>query len=162
MGLFDSGGGTERVDPLTFFKKDFGGDLSGLLDFYRQRLGGQDPAVGASFGLQRTEINRAFDAARRSTGRGLVGSGGIRSAARTRRLADVDSARAKALSDAISQITLQRETQLPAQLSALLNSLASAGRDQFIESGDGGFGAGLGSLAGAFGAAAGTELFKKE
>ena len=129
MGFFDPG--TERHDPLQSFKESFGGDLGGLLDFFRQRLGGQDPAVGAAFKLQRPGINRAFDTARRNVERGLVGSGGIRSAARTRRLADVGSARANALSDAISKITLQRETQLPGQLSSLLSSLASSGRDVF-------------------------------
>ena len=138
MGFFDSGE-VKPVDQLTFLKKDFGGDLGQLLQFFRERLGGQDPAVGAAFKLQRPQINRAFDASRRNVERSLVGSGGIRSAARTRRLADVGSGRANALSDAISKITLQRETELPGQLSQLLASLAGSGRDAF-EPESGGFG----------------------
>ena len=120
----EGGGGLEARDPLGFFKQSFGRDVGGLLDFFRQRLGGQDPAVGQAFGIQRPQINRAFDAARRSTVGSLASTGQLRSGVGQRRLADVGSQRARALSDAISKISLQRETQLPGQLTSLLGSLA--------------------------------------
>jgi hypothetical protein len=125
MGFFDS---SQRYrDPYTFFNQQFGPEKGALLSFFRQRLGRPDDAYLSAAGkLIRRQVNESFDARRQATLRDLAGRGMAAGGRRNRLLADIEGRRGQALSDALSNMIIQRETQIPAMMSQFLASMKMA------------------------------------
>ena len=141
-------GDHREIDPYKYFRRQFGGENAALLSFLRQRLGQpDDPYTGAAGKLIRRQINESFDAKRQASLRDLTGRGMAAGGRRNRLLADIEGTRGQALSDALSNLTIQRETQIPQLLANYLSALNRA--PIVISKGKkGGMGAGLGSALG--------------
>jgi hypothetical protein len=121
--FFDSKQTYKYRDPYEYFNKHFGAPTAGLNEYFTKRLSGNDPYSSTAYGLQSGTINRAFNQSRGNLARALSQRGQTRGPAGIRAMADLEAQRARALSDAISKIVLQRESQLPAMAGNFLANM---------------------------------------
>jgi hypothetical protein len=127
MGFFDSSQRYRYHDPYEYFNKYFGTEAAQLRNFFQQRLGRPDDAYTSAAGkLIRRKINESFGARRQATLRDLAGRGMAAGGRRNRLLADIEGQRGRALSDALSNLIIQRESQIPAMMSNFLAGMKMA------------------------------------